>query len=445
MKTHELDFPMNVPVKSPARIYRSSVRRMLAGLAVASGLTAASWALGVAPVTWISKSVSAGTKPKATAASQVPKDAEPEFVETTIKLNYFSASWARVLQDLAATGDMEVVADKLPTGRFSRMDRAEYSRKEAIRIVNKDLQDRGFKLIEKGRFLVLLQLTNDHKNYAPAVLPQRAQPKPNEEDQDETVRSEGFRSDSITNPRERNVNRAVYTEDVADKSLRNNSNKKRPQSSDNEPDRDRTTAARKSTGSRSVRQTSLEEMNDGSAAAAPRKPHPIDSSVPAMLDDVGDPAPSVTYRARQLTALELSKRVYRAMKSSAEKVDSGRNGLPAFSIVSPQFKSADPKKPNAAPQNVEFMVSIDESRNELLIDGSEKDTSAVLKLFANYRQIRRGSGSQTDQADDKIRLSNRRTTSCGNRTNPSGTWFQSHCTASRRWETAIHCRPKTTA
>src|SRR4029078_10650273 len=62
--------------------------------------------------------------------------------------------------------------------------------------------------------------------------------------------------------------------------------------------------------------------------------------------------------------------------------DSGRNGLPGLSIISPQFKAgSDDPSSNKAARSVEFMISIDEEPNELLIDGREKDVAAAMKLL----------------------------------------------------------------
>ena len=86
-------------------------------------------------------------------------------------MNYYSASWSRVLQDVAASGDMEVIADHLPRGRYSRIDRTEYSRKDAMRILNKEIEPQGLRLIEKGNFLIVIETTVSRPQYPPAVLP----------------------------------------------------------------------------------------------------------------------------------------------------------------------------------------------------------------------------------------------------------------------------------
>ena len=160
MKTNEFNRRMNFKSNSQDPVRRTSAQRMLTGLALASGLTAVAWSLDALPIAWISKTVAAASKSKPAASAESGKD-EAEPTEKTVKLNYFSASWPRVLQDLAAAGDMDVVADKWPAGRFSRMDRAEHSpqRSDSHREPGPRKQH-GFRNHRgKRQFLVLMEIS----------------------------------------------------------------------------------------------------------------------------------------------------------------------------------------------------------------------------------------------------------------------------------------------
>lgn len=336
------------------------------GLMSLSGLLFVAWIVIVTSMVPSSPPISAATKPKATDV------AAEENAETRVKLNYFSASWARVFQDLAETGDMEIVADKMPHGRFSRTDRTMYTRAEAIRIVNKELEEQGLRLIEKGQFLILIEVHTQKPNYPPAVLPRKPSPNSAQQHLDEAAAPRRMQSETVSAPREKTVDRAGYQESALER---------RYDATDRRTSPVRQAASRNGTHEpRPVRQASLDESNSDTAPARGR--HIVENDLATEMSDVGDAAPHTTYRTKNLSAVELSKRVYRAMKSEAELLDSGRFGLPAFRVNSPEFKSTDPAASKTSqPVTIEFMISIDEARNELLIDGTAKSVDAILKLL----------------------------------------------------------------
>ena len=390
MKTHDSDSNVNgrADLRTPLG-GRSSFRHTCNGLAVATGLSVLAWLVGVVPTTLSTPLISAATKPKPGERAGVAESADKK-----IKLNYYSASWARVFQDLAATGEMEIIADHMPRGRYSRLDRTEYTRKDAMRIINKEIEPQGLRLIEKGQFLILLETTATRPQYPPAVLPAKHSAKPAEEDsssedeakEESVVKQSGFRSDSMTGPREAREKTTANQEIVAQKSIRYTARDGRPAVTEPES----SAVAKKSPGQRTVRQTSHEEpagvpeeVREETRPIRNRQPHPFESKIPADLKDVGAPVPAVVFKTRHMRAVDLSKRVYGAMKSSAELVDSGRNGLPAFRVTSKPAKGnndhSSAQKEPAEP--VEFMISIDEAHDELLIDGNPRNVEAVLKLL----------------------------------------------------------------
>ncbi len=118
--------------------------------------------IAVLPVLLVISAAFAATKPDAKAVAE-PKIAgkfeTPGTAEKKIKLNYYSASWPRVFQDLTDFYGMELISEQVPEGRFSRYDTSEHSRRHALRIVNQQLEPQGFRLIEKGKYLILLETT----------------------------------------------------------------------------------------------------------------------------------------------------------------------------------------------------------------------------------------------------------------------------------------------
>jgi general secretion pathway protein D len=375
MKTHESGFEPNGRAKLRLPASRSPFRHICNGLAIASGLAVIGWLAGVMPSTLTPPDLSAATKPK-----PGDKTSGLETAEAKVKLTYYSASWGRVFQDLAEAGDLDFVADRVPRGRFSRLDRTEYPIKEAIRIINKELEPQSLRLIVKANCLILLETTAQRPQYQPAVLPKRVNPKDSDEEQHEGVKPAGFRSESITGSRDDRGNINSNQEIVAQKSLRYTGNKGRPQAAETEPVEEPVPTPRKLKQSRTVRQTSHEEFFEEPEAQPLRKPHPFESKPSKDLENAAA-TPAVVYRTRHLRAVDLSKRVYGTMKGSAELVDSGRNGLPAFRVVTKPGKVESTAGEKIQTNPVQFMISIDEPHDELLIDGNSKSVDAVLKLL----------------------------------------------------------------
>jgi type II secretory pathway component GspD/PulD (secretin) len=392
MTLHDSDSKLNGRADSSTRIPDSSIRQFSKGLMLASGLSLITFCSGVNPDAFGIRIASAANKPKSGT-----NESSGETAKGTLKLNYYSASWSRVLQDLAASGDMEVIADHLPRGRYSRIDRTEYSRKDAMRILNKEIEPQGLRLIEKGNFLIVIETTVSRPQYPPAVLPKpnAATPaaKSTDGEQEVVAKPAGFRAESMTPPREdRGTVVNANDEIIAKKSIRYSARNLRPDASDSDIAAETPVVRQKPAAGRMVKQTAhQEEYFEEPEATAPRKVHPLDAKVTAAAPAKGAvAAKAVVYQTRNLSAVDLSKRVYTALKSSAQLLESGRNGLPGFRVATKGTKGGDganANQPTLAP--VEFTISIDEARDELLIDGNAKNVEAVLKLL-----------QLLDQADD---------------------------------------------
>ena len=150
----------------------------------------------------------------------------------------------------------------------------------------------------------------------------------------------------------------------------------------------------------SVKQTSLDETEANEVRPQRRNPE-FGQSINPDPQEGATGSPFITYRPKNQPAMELSKRVYRALRSEAETIDSGRNGFPAFRVISAQFKSEGSNQKNSSARPVEFMVSIDEVRNELLIEGTPKGIEAVTKLLKTIDR------SDADQTRTQIKPSTR--------------------------------------
>jgi len=105
---------------------------------------------------------------------------EPQLVEAEdgIRLNYFDASWDRVLKNLAESSKLTLVMEKVPPGRFARRDRTRYDVTSAVRILNSELEPLGYRLLHQNGFLIVLNLDQARTEYArPRLNGDSSQPR----------------------------------------------------------------------------------------------------------------------------------------------------------------------------------------------------------------------------------------------------------------------------
>lgn len=293
------------------------------------------------------------SKPEAGATAEQVLPAGPSAIGTspeselpTVKLNHVSAPWEKVIKDLAKSSQSELVMDRVPKGRYTRRDSNKYNRHDAVRILNKDIEPLGFRLIEKGDFLILLDLPSQRPRYQPAILPPRQEPP-------QSVAAEPDNH----SPFERRVDAITRRPD--DKTVES-----KPQTTA-KPAVARDDRARSSTPQ--VRPVAHEEAPEFDA------PDPLAEEVAAQ-------ASKVVFRPRHRNVVDLSKQIYKAVKPQAKLIASGRHQLPAFSF--PTTVAGEPDESgNAQQPESEITIAIDRENDELLIDGELPDAQAALKLL----------------------------------------------------------------
>lgn len=125
-------------------------------------------------------------KPAAAAASDEALEKELQQIEAesarpsngsaapssskTIKMSYISRTWDDVLNDVAKQSGRQLVIDKVPPGRFSRNDWSKYSLDETLRIFNRELEPKGYRLLARGKFLDLVAMSDARSEYARPVV-----------------------------------------------------------------------------------------------------------------------------------------------------------------------------------------------------------------------------------------------------------------------------------
>src|SRR6202035_3787904 len=75
-----------------------------------------------------------------------------------VRLNFKAASWSKVLKRVARHGGMEVVMKSTPPGSFTHNEAEEHNIPDALRIVNNQLEQVGYRAVQQGSFLVVLNV-----------------------------------------------------------------------------------------------------------------------------------------------------------------------------------------------------------------------------------------------------------------------------------------------
>jgi len=241
----------------------------------------------------------------------------------TIKLNYYGATWDVVLRNVAEGTNSRLVGNRIPTGRFTRRDSKDYTRQEAVRIINKEIEKKGFRLIEQDELLVVMNI--------PSIVPRYQPPEIKSSLQRMAERDRG------------GVTQAAATEEVpaaAPAAL--------------PPRRDP-----------AVRPVNHEE---------PQAPHPLAAETVAApaKPAVDDPINIVVFRSRNRPVLDISREIYRAYPDHTELISAAADGLPAFRVRQAAGKS------DKIPQ---FDVTIDAPNEEVRIEARKSCTNALVKLF----------------------------------------------------------------
>ena len=241
-----------------------------------------------------------------------------------VRLFFTSTPWDRVLAKLAEDTGSELVADTMPIGRYSRKDIRKYSRAQAVRIVNQDLERVGFRLLEKGRHLVLIDLKARAADYQRQVVENaNAGPQP----------------------------RAAVTDIGADGRQRYYQQSAA------------TIQPRRSRVDSRVRQTGFQAED-----AAPQQP----AETPATQETSGKPK-RVSFSPEKRTTRSLMSLIFSAFRDRARAVEEGPAGLPGIEVLS----AADP----TGRRSVLFAIATDETTGEMLVEGDEVQVGRIVRLL----------------------------------------------------------------
>jgi len=235
--------------------------------------------------------------------------------EPTTRLGFFSTDWATVLRKIAESTDKTLVMDRIPPGRFTRRDSREYSLDQAIQILNRELEKDAFRLIEKGEFLVVLELKAARSEYFRTELPATQPPT-------QSVASDSTKSRNEVQKYERKFESLAI------------------------PPRQGQSVAKSRGG---IRQAS--HIEDGLA-----DPN-AELSAEAVDIDV------VRVVKTRHSAREIARTIFAAYRDNAQLIENGPKGLPAFQVLESSAGGRDLLLPEITPTQ-KFSIGIDIDQGE---------------------------------------------------------------------------------
>ncbi|MFM9965981.1 MAG: secretin N-terminal domain-containing protein [Planctomycetaceae bacterium] len=268
-----------------------------------------------------------------------------------VKLNYFSKTWSDVMRDVAQQSNRQLVMDKIPPGRFSRSDWSRYSVTDALKILNRELEPKGFRILERGQYLDLVFMRDARSEYARPIVG--------------TPESANLAAAPVEKSGTRNS--------PANNRGTNDSTAEMPGSK--RPQRDPF-----------LQQAVFEEQEEDDEEA-------LDLSEP--------PRRWVAVTLKHQSARNVSRSLYQAFEEDAELIDQGPNGLPGFVVwrdAPSMSRDATSRLSKSAPKRVaRFAVGVDTKGDRLLLDGPPTEVATIKGLIAKLDSV-------SNVGDSSVRL-----------------------------------------
>lgn len=304
---------------------------------------------------------------EALAGSSV--EAEPVEGPEGIKLNFFDATWERVLRSVAEQQQLTLVMDQVPPGRYARRDRRLYDLHAAIRILNSELEPQGYRLLHQNGYLIVLNLDQARTEYArprlgsasaiadaaqPADLTSGVQPADRAEP---LIRSSQSLQARDTAP----LRKDRPASPTSSANAITSASASRPLDAAQRPAPD---WEQFGTPVRPVSQSAPADAAVGGQSAGTGQSAVAGTATPSQTlpDPAADgPMETRTYACTSIKAADLARTIYLVFEKRAELQRDGIQGLPSFAV----FASAGEKDAAGKPL---FRIGIDQTNNQLLIE-----------------------------------------------------------------------------
>lgn len=298
----------------------------------------------------------------------VPEDANqsspaPEAAKASgsLRFAYIGAGWTKVLEDIAEAGGYELVLANVPQGRFERYDVKPVPVEQAIAIVNESLAAQSVRVVTRGKYLLVLtdetfRPTYPRFHYGSANSgsantgsansgPANAAPIGNVPNSVATLQPTANQTTQHFSEAPAIVHANAIQPNVEARRMPANAPLQRIQqtSFDNAANLDRVEPV-------------ISQLNPQAMAA---------------LANASSTRQATVMKPRRLQASAIAKTVYEAFGDTAQLVDDGPLGLPAFKVST---VSAD-KQP------IGWSVGVDIDADRLVIDAPDAVSNSLVQLF----------------------------------------------------------------
>ena len=301
------------------------------------------------------------------------------------KLHFVATSWKDVLERVARDTDSTLVADRVPAHRYTRRDYQRHSRKDAVRILNDELEKYNFRLIEKNQFLVLIELQSTRQEYR---RPQIGAPGNPQEPPRRTF-GETFLP-RVEPPR----NRQTFGQDVLPEQSHAQHGAAHRQPSQHGRADSQTSQFNKAASHRAAMYNQAQRFTppapqksrnqfEGRFGPAPSKIQragfqeydetPAEEAKPVPKAPERILIRKVQYKPKTKDARSLAVSLHNAFRSRAEIVDNAIGALPGIRVYSPK-DIRGMSKPL-------FTIGIDIKGNELILEGPDGQVNALMRLL----------------------------------------------------------------
>jgi len=260
--------------------------------------------------------------------------------EADIRLAYYSAGWDKVLNNVCEKSGLSLVMDKVPPGTFSRRDLRKYTPQQALQILNNELTDDGFRLIQKGKFLVVLELKSARSRYFRQPLP-ADRPRP-----------------SRLNTTQTYPQRAI-------------SNIRRPerQFDSIRPSKPQPPASLPQQPTRPIIQQVGNQRPLIPTATPPRQ---------AIAQPAIEQQTIVqTVQLQRRTSTDVAQQIYKAFRNKSELTNKGPQGLPAFQVFRHQLSSGIASGASGRL----FSIGINMQANQLVVEATPARNRQLVKMI----------------------------------------------------------------
>ncbi|MBC8289420.1 MAG: hypothetical protein H8E37_03795, partial [Planctomycetes bacterium] len=301
-------------------------------------------------------------------------------------MTFISTPWKDVLEKVAEETGSTLVADRVPAHRYTRRDFRRYSRHDAVRILNDELEKSNFRLIEKNQFLVLIELSSARQEYRRPQIGAAPDPATSYQALPQTLPPQtGYLS---RNPRGRTSQSAQrFGQEVRPyKSAQDT--RILPADFNRSGARDRRCAD--GAGERATMYGQAQRFTPSKPSAFNQRFGPPRSNIRRAGFQEYDETPAeeakpakkeaaeifirkVRYKPKTKDARALSISLHNAFRSRAEIVDNAIGALPGIRVYSPK-DIRGMSKPL-------FTIGIDIKGNELILEGPEGQVNALVRLL----------------------------------------------------------------